>query len=385
MTMADFVEANLEEILAEWERFAATLQPAATGLGQKALRDYAAQVLSTLAKNMREAQTPQEEKEKSRGQRPAAHPQLNDAARTHASDRLIVGFTLNQMVAEYRALRASVVRRWTEQMTEAGREELDELTRFNEALDESLTNAIASYAEQLEQARDLYTGALAHDLRNPLSAILTSAEALSLAQDSCGAAEQTSGQILRSGQRMKHMIDDLLDFTLTRLGSGLPLDLSRQDMVSLARQVAKELEHGDPQCDVRLEVPETLPGVWDGGRIQQMLSNLLGNAVCHCAPGTAVLLQAQAKDDQLVLAIHNEGPAIPAELQRHLFEPLTRGPVSGSKRRSAGRGLGLYIARQIAEAHGGTVGLTATGERGTTFTVTLPRESEPGQETAGLV
>jgi signal transduction histidine kinase len=184
---------------------------------------------------------------------------------------------------------------------------------------------------------------------------------------------------------MTEMIDDLLDFTRTRLGGGLPIDLARQDMVSLAREVAEELEGGDPKCDLRLDLPETLPGVWDGPRIQQMLSNLLGNAVRYCAPGMAVLLRAKARDDQIELAVHNEGPAIPAESQRHLFNPLTRRIVPGSKRTSAGLGLGLYIARQIAQAHGGSIDLESTDERGTTFTVTLPRESESGQDTAGLV
>jgi len=385
MTMADFIDANLEDILVDWDCFAATLQPAAAGLDQKALRNYAAQVLGTLAQNMRTAQTPGEELKKSRGQRADAHPLLTDAARTHAGDRFVEGFTLNQMVAEYRALRASVIRRWTDQMGEAGREELDEMTRFNEAMDESLTNAIGWYSERLEQARDLYAGALAHDLRNPLSAILTSAQVLSQMQDSGGAAERLTGQILGSGQRMTEMIDDLLDLTRTRLGGGLPMNLDTQDMVSLAREVAEELEGGDPQCDLRLDVPETLPGVWDGRRIQQMLSNLLGNAVRYCAPGTAVLLRAQAQDDQVVLAVHNEGPAIPAESQRHLFNPLTRRIIPENKRTSAGVGLGLYIAQQIALAHGGAIGLTSTDEQGTTFTVTLPRESESGQNAAGLV
>lgn len=384
MTMADFIEANLEDILTEWESFAATLRPAATGLDRKALRDYAAQVLSTLAQDMRTGQTPEEKRKKSRGQRPDAHPPLTAAARTHAGDRLAGGFTLKQMVAEYRALRASVIRRWIDQVGEAGRQELDELTRFNEAIDESLTKAIEWYSEKLEEARDLYTGVLAHDLRNPLGAILTSAEMLSEMQDSGGDAEGLTGQILGSATRMKEMIDDLLDFTRTRLGGGLPIDIRAQDMVILARQVAEELEAGDPQRHVRMDVPETLPGDWDGRRIQQMLSNLLSNAVRYCAPGTAVLLRARAKNDQVVLAVHNEGPAIPAEFQRKLFDPLTRRTVPERKRTSAGLGLGLYIARQIAHAHGGTIELTSSDQQGTTFTVTLPRESESGQETASL-
>jgi hypothetical protein len=119
--MADFIDANLEDILGGWERFAATLQPAAAGLNRKALRNYAARVLRTLSENMRAAQTPQEARTKSRGQRPDAHPVLTDAARTHAGDRFAEGFTLNQMVAEYRALRASVIRRWTDQIRKAGR------------------------------------------------------------------------------------------------------------------------------------------------------------------------------------------------------------------------------------------------------------------------
>jgi len=385
MTMPEFIESNLEDILIEWDQFAGTLRPAATGLDQKSLRNFAAQVLRTIVEDMRRPETLQEQTVKSRGQRPEAHPPLTVAARTHAGGRLTDGFTLDQMVSEYRALRASVVRRWKDQVGEAGPAELDELTRFNEALDASLTSAIEWYSERLEQARDLYTGALAHDLRNPLGAILTSAEVLAQTSDSGGAAERLAGQILGSGRRMKEMTDDLLDFTRTRLGGGLAMDLEAQDMAILAQLVADEVKAQARQCDVRLDVPQTLPGTWDGLRIQQMLSNLLGNALRYCASGSNVLLRAQAKGDQVMVEVHNQGPAIPADLQRNLFNPLTRAAVPESKRSSTGLGLGLYIARQIAEAHGGTIDLTSSEDQGTTFTVTLPRESEAAQETAGIV
>lgn len=386
MTLADYIEANLEDILSEWDRFAGTLGPAARGLDQEALRNFGERVLRTIAEDMRSTQSPLEKHDKSRGERGGTHSRLAAGGREHAVHRLMEGFTLDQMVAEYRALRASVIRRWTDQLDGTGRPELDELTRFNEAVDESMAEAIRWYSERLEQARDLYSGALAHDLRNPLGAILNSAELLSATEPPGSTGARVAHQVLDSGHRMQKMIEDLLDFTRTRLGGGLPLELEAQDMTVLARNVASELEGPRQHCPVRLELPEALPGVWDGARIQQMLSNLLGNALRHCRPGTAVMLRAQRQGDRLLVEVHNQGPPIPASLQGKLFDPLIRGVVPEKERTGAtGLGLGLYIARQVAEAHGGTIEVTSSEDHGTTFAVTLPRESRAGRETAGVV
>lgn len=376
MTMADFIETNLETILVESDRFAATLEPAATGLTQPGLRNHAGQVLTTIANDMCSAQSPQEQGEKSRGQRPDAHPRLTDAAHVHATGRLTEGFTLPQMVSEYRALRATVIRRWSAEITAPGRAEIDELTRFNEAIDESLTNAIQHYAQRLEQLRELYIGALAHDLRNPLHGILMAAQAIAKREDSGASSARLAELIGQSGEHMQKLIQDLLDFTRTRLGRGLLIDLQAQDMAQLARQVTAQFQHGDEPGRIQLELPETLRGVWDGDRIQQVLSNLLGNALKYATPNTPIRLRAQAQGEQVLVEVHNQGPAIPAAAQRHLFDPLTRAVANEDKRHRDGLGLGLYIARQIAEAHGGRLTLSASSdEQGTTFTLVLPRES----------
>src|SRR5688572_12016136 len=178
MRLSRFIAANHDSILAEWEAFARTVLPAAAKMDVEALRDHAAEMLKAIVQDMDSFQGAEEQGAKSKGERPDNAPAVTRVGREHAKARFADLFSQNQLVSEYRALRASVIKLWTDQVGVADRAALDELTRFNEAIDQSLTEAIAAFASSVEHAlrladhrKDEFLATLAHELRNPLAPI----------------------------------------------------------------------------------------------------------------------------------------------------------------------------------------------------------------------
>jgi signal transduction histidine kinase len=232
-------------------------------------------------------------------------------------------------------------------------------------------------AETLLRFNEVVSGILAHDLRNPLAAILMNARLLK--NDVSPERARTIGtRIVSSGERMSRMIDQILDWARARTGAGtIQLERTPCDLRAVADNILAELNAGKGDAPVRLETRGELHGQWDADRLAQVLSNLVANGLEHATtPGVVVSLDGA--DDAVRITVENEGQ-IEADLLPVMFEPF-RGRASGSKARGRGLGLGLYIARQIVLAHGGTLALTrgAPGEQTGTpsrvaFTVTLPR------------
>ena len=374
MTMSEFIKQNMETILTDWEQFAASLHPAAECLSRADLRDFGNEVLATVATDMETRKSSIERGEQAPTEDEDHAPEVTESARKHAADRLHEGFTLIQLVEEYRALRASVTRRWAAQLSVINGDALRDLARFNEAIDQSMIDAVAWYSERLDEARDLFAGALAHDLRNPLGAILTLADALLSADDLESQHTKSVSRIRNSGHRMARMIGDLLDFTRTRLGTGLGIDPAPMDLAQSCKSVVDEMRAFHANCVFETQFVGDLAGTWDSQRVEQMLSNLLGNAVSFGNDGAAIVLTARREADSVLVAVHNEGPHIPEDLQRNIFNPLVRAAANEapSAKQTDGLGLGLYIADQIARAHGGFIDLHSTPTDGTTFTVHLP-------------
>lgn len=235
--------------------------------------------------------------------------------------------------------------------------------------------AFARFAaiEQLERTvrfNEMFTGMLGHDLRNPLAAIVNGAQLVMLREESERIAKPL-GRILNAGERMSRMIDQLLDFTRIRVGTGIPLCRTAIDLRVVLRQVQEEMDSASPRWDLRVHHEGDTTGVWDGDRLSQVFSNLLANALEHGVPGRACTVTVDgAADSVLRVQVHNDG-AIPNELVPRLFDPMT-----GTERRSKGSrglGLGLFITRQIVHAHGGSIDVSSSEEHGTTFTMVLPR------------
>jgi len=390
MRLADFIVSNIEPILMEWEVFARGTAPGAK-MDALALRDHAPDILLATVQDMNSSQSAIERSAKSRGQHgyhggAAAGdgvalnaPGLNGASELHAVGRLGAGFDLMEVVSEYRALRASVLQLWRDSKPEAHECDVDDITRFNESIDQSVAKAVSSFTKRVDQARDMYLAILSHDLRNPLNSIALSAESLRRADPSERTTDAVgyASQISTNARVMGRMIGDLLDYTRTRLGAGMPVSPVRMDLAILCRELFDEYRTAHPDRVIHFQSNGEQIGDWDTDRLRQAISNLLGNAVQHGAEDALVDLKLTGDPSEVVVVIHNGGPPIPPGELPRIFEPLVRGAGAEHPRRNrpGSIGLGLYIAREVARSHGGRIDVTSSLEAGTAFTMHLPRHS----------
>jgi sigma-B regulation protein RsbU (phosphoserine phosphatase) len=232
-----------------------------------------------------------------------------------------------------------------------------------------LEDAVAREKDRALLAEQM-VGIVSHDLRNPLQTIQMGALVLTRGNPS---PEQLAvlGRITRAGDRARRLIGDLLDFTLARLGRGLNVNPAPIALHAVVAEVVDELGHAYPARRLVHEGSGEGECLADADRVAQLLTNLVGNAIAYGNPDSAVTIRTEIAPQGSSLSVHNEGQPIPPELQENLFEPLVRGTKAGSGDRSVG--LGLFIVREIARAHGGRVDVESTAARGTTFTVTIPR------------
>lgn len=363
MSLSAFIRDHHEEIISEFAVFARTLMPPGADMTEAELRDHAEAILTAVVDDMSIGQTGQEQSRKSRG-RGSAHT-MRDSGTLHADDRIRHGFTFQAVLAEFRALRATVLRLYAE----SGASDLTDVLRFNEAIDETLTESMIRFAVQTDQFRDQFVGILSHDLRTPLGAITAGAALLALPEDNAQRRSWVVTRIMTSAQRMERMIGDLLDVTRARLGGSIPLTRRAADLQQVCEEAVIEIRAGQPEAIVQLHASGHLRGEWDGDRLTQVVCNLIGNAIQH-GGGTPVTLRAHEDGDSVTLAVHNGGPPIPPDVLPVVFEPLARGHGE-----TAGHsiGLGLFIARAIVLAHGGDIQVSSSADAGTTFTVSLPK------------
>ena len=237
-------------------------------------------------------------------------------------------------------------------------------------------DAIAKLEETIRY-NELFAGVLAHDLRNPLGAMMTAAQLVLMRREGENAKgdreSKPLSRILSSGQRMTTMIDQLLDFTRARSGGGIAIELHESNLADLCTQAVGELELAHPEWRVQCEVAGDQRGSWDSDRLLQVISNLVGNAGQHGVPDAGISLKLDGTaPDQVRLEIRNRG-AIPETLLPHLFDPFRS--TRHRRAQSRGLGLGLFIVREIVRAHGGTVEVSSSEVAGTTFSILLPRHS----------
>jgi signal transduction histidine kinase len=225
---------------------------------------------------------------------------------------------------------------------------------------------------QTAEFRERFLGIVSHDLRNPLNAILLSANTLLHADDLPAHRLKAVRRIAASGERMGRMIGELLDFTRGRLGGGIPIHRQPVNLWHLCRHVVEELEISHPGRELRLVAEGDFQGAWDSDRLAQLLGNLGKNALDYSPADTCVDFTLHDEGDSVRVEVHNEGPPIPCELLSGIFEPFRRA-ATGDAHPSSGLGLGLFIVQRIAEAHGGTVEVRSHVGDGTTFAVRLPR------------
>ncbi len=367
MQLSEFIRGHHEEIVVQWEAFAATLLPAAGGMSSRSLRDHAEEILTAIEDDLELPQDLAEQSEKSMGR--GGQHRMEAVGKAHAALRIADGFGLSQMVAEYRALRASILLQY-EQSQNA---DIKGVTRFNEAIDEALVEASNRFMLVMDRTRDQFLAILGHDLRNPLGAIMMSAAMMSTATGEDRRAK-ASARILSSAGRIQRMVEDLLDLTRTRLGGGIPITPQWMDLGALGREIVAELQAFHSERQLEFNADGALTGEWDPDRLSQVLSNLVGNALQHGAPDRPIQVSAWEEGEEVLVQVHNEGRPIPPSLMTNLFEPMTRHPQPGDTVTTS-LGLGLYIARQIVISHEGTIEVTSSPKEGTTFTVRLPRRT----------
>jgi len=366
MRLADFILQHMEEILVRWEEFARGL-PNARLMSLAELRDHAEQILRAVCKDLALPQTTEARDLKGKGRAPPIDVS-ETAAQTHALLRARAGFDINEMAAEYRALRASVLGSWVD-AGDLQTTDLADMLRFNEAIDQAICESVLFFSSEQERARNLLLGILGHDMRSPLNAIQLTAHHLKNL-NAGEAVSSAAGMLIRSGTRMKVLLDDLTDFNRQRLGIGLHIIPSPGDLRAILDDELQELRSAHPGRDIDLAATGDLRGNWDHGRLQQVISNLVVNALKYGAPGSKVRVTASGLSDQVVFAVENQGEPITASELERLFDPLRRGAARPPE--DGGLGLGLFICAEVAKAHGGEIDATSTN--GTTaFTVRLPR------------
>lgn len=230
--------------------------------------------------------------------------------------------------------------------------------------------ALHAQAQATADFGDQMIAVISHDLRNPLSAILASTQLLFRYGQMSDGQRRAVQRIANSGERMVRMIGELLDFTRGRLGGGIPVQPEPMDLTEACRRVIDEMQVAHPGRPLALRVVGDSRGEWDPGRIAQVVSNLLGNAIQHGHEGTPVQVELRGLPDTVELDVSNRGAPIPPDVMSKLFQPFSRGAADPA---SKSLGLGLYIVKEVVDAHGGRIDVRSTEADGTTFTVRLPR------------
>jgi signal transduction histidine kinase len=373
MKLSLFINRNMDAILAEWDAFAIQHGPAAEAMTRTALRDHAREMLQAIALDIDTSQDTTQQREKSQeGAREDGGNPLTAAA-IHGAARQQSDFSLSQLSSEFRALRATVLRLWLPKVDALGAQTIDEMIRFNESIDQALAESIIAYSGRAEHTRELFLAVLGHDLRGPLATMSLSGDLLLKLEPETGKSAQLGARIKRSARLMNGMVDDLLGYTRTQLGNGWTMSPERGDIAQACASAIEDAQASYPGTVFTLDSQGDLHGDFDPTRLHQLLINLLLNAAQYSANHAPVRITAARRGDSACVAVNNHGPAISAPSLREIFKPLVQlVPGSGDGRPKTSMGLGLFVAREIALAHGGTLEAESSEVDGTTFTVRVP-------------
>lgn len=379
MRLADFIEANLQRILDDAVEFAITQAPVGAQLNHKRLRNDIPLILREIVVDLRTPQSPAQQQAKAQGRAPAATGQPESAASSHGRSRADDGFGVNQMIAEYRALRASVLRLWAaDEALAAG--SIEDMIRFNEAIDQAVAESLLEFSRTVESWRNVFLGALGHDLRGPLTAVVGTAEFLVDSTKGTPHARQAE-RILSGGVQLSRLVDGLLDYSKSTLGAGMTLHRAPCDLAAAITEEVELLRTTLRDAPITLRVEADACGHFDDARLREAVHNLVTNAAKYGNAGGEIRVTVDGDADSACIAVSNAGDPLSTDALNALFDPLRRGSREAHHGEHTSLGLGLFIVREIATAHGGDV--TARVEDGRTiFVITLPREKAEAPVTA---
>lgn len=376
MRLYTFILSNLDALLEDWVAFARTLQPATGRIDDAGLLDHGRLILTVIASDMQTPQDARERQDKSEGNGSTASVSPHVPSRSHAREREQQGFNIEGLVAEYRALRATVLRQWAKVSSNTKVEDLEDITRFNEGVDQAIAESLHSFVGELDKSRDLYLGVLGHDLRGPLGVI---ANIATFDMQTRGEEAKRAAIVMRSVMHMKALLDDLVEYANHRQNAGLSIKPQKLHLGDFASNVLVEIAALREGHAIELKTEGDLWGQWDPRRMHQALSNLIFNALKYGCPDTPVLITLDGTyEAEVSLSVANSGNPIPPEDVATLFDPFVRGESGRHALQSAwgtdaNMGLGLFIVRTIAEAHGGSVRV-ASNEEVTRFSIRMPRD-----------
>lgn len=373
MRLAEFIERNHGRIVDAWQQFVEQLPSFDGQISTAELRTHAGRMLDAVVGDMRSPPQPD---------RAAAPPEPQEArgagASEHGLQRHAAGLSLVALTSEFRALRAVVLRLWAGAGFVRSPAAFDDLVMFNESLDRVTAEAVQAFAQAAERDRALVMGIVAHDLRGPLQTASMASHILAHRHPQVG-QDETMAQLRRSLARMVPMVDDLMAVAAFGLRGPMNVRPVSMDLAALATEIVAEVAAEFPSHRFVLETRGAQVGNWDKARLGQLLSNLLRNAAAHGDPEGVIRVVLTEGEGHAVLSVHNRGPVIPPAERASLFSPTARGSTAKA---GAHLGLGLFIVREIARGHGGSVGVTSDSEHGTVFSVLLP--TDPGAREAAV-
>ena len=378
MRLADFIEAHTQRILDDAVEFALTQAPSGAKLNMKRLRNDIPHILQEIVKDLRTPQSPAQQRAKSLGRAPV-HTGPESAASSHGRSRADDGFGVNQMIAEYRALRASVLRLWAADEALVA-DAVDDMIRFNEAIDQAVAESLVEFSRTVESWRNVFLGALGHDLRGPLTAVVGTAEMLTESTKDTPHARPAE-RILNGGLQLSRLVDGLLDYSKSTLGAGMTLQCAACDLSAAVAEEVDLLRSTLPDARIAFHAQGATHAHADDTRVREAVHNLVTNAAKYGEPATEIRVSLSGDGDQVRIAVSNAGAPLSADALNTLFDPLRRGSTTANKGEHSSLGLGLFIVREIARAHGGVVAAEVEEGR-TTFVMTLPMQADRGGDGA---
>ncbi len=301
------------------------------------------------------------------GEHDQALEPLSAIAAAHALEHHRAGVELTVVLAEYEALHRTLLEVTLEDTSRVGL--ASGLIALTTAINRTIAEGVKRYESEHEHVRERFIGMLVHDLRDPLTAVVMSANLLS--DMTLGDRQsQLVGRITRGARRIERMVDEVVDFARSRLGEQLSLSPATFDMAEVCQEAIGEVRAVPAPREVLLDVSGNVSGTWDRDRARQALVNLITNAT-QSSQGAIRVRVVENPDRTVVVSVTNRGSVIAPEMLARIFDPFARAMLDQSRIR--GLGLGLYMVEQIARAHGGAVRATSTSTEGTTFLIEWPR------------
>lgn len=375
MKLSVFIQEHKDEITEEWIAYAQNNIEHASDMDLEEVTDHVREILDRISRDMETSQTDDQQERKSKGNKELTS-QDKEVGTAHGEQRVGFGFDFMQLSAEFRALRASVLRLWAKKSRkEDWKTDFYDMIRFNEAIDEIWMVSLDRFQTKLEESKNLFLGILGHDLRNPIATVKGANAILSLSGNRTEKEKEIIGFSNSSLKRMSELIDNLLELTELRLGAGMTVKKSVHDLHERLEDIVHELQLGYPEARILFDGSESIEGEWDILRVEQMVTNLITNAIRHGEQGGTVHVKISRQEEQAVISVHNQGAPIPEEIRQKIFHGrFSRNngrPVNGKS-----YGLGLLVVKEVVEGHEGEISVDSDEKNGTTFTVKLPLKVE---------